>query len=88
MYQLHRVDPTTFVLFAEGADLAFRPNLPDEFAIAAMDGGEARLRAAHRSDPDPLEQAPRAKPLTLVLFYLLVAGTIGMAAWALISFIG
>ncbi len=54
-----------------------------------MNGGvEARLRDSQRSEPDPLKQAPPAKPLTLVLFYLLAAGTVGMAVWALTSIIG
>ncbi len=89
MYQLSRVDPETFVLSAEGDDLTFRPALPDEFAIASMNGAvEAQLRDSPRSVPGPMSQAPPAKPLTLVLFYLLVAGTVGMAVWALTSIIG
>lgn len=89
MYQLNRVDPTTFVLSAEGDDLTFRPNLPDEFAIASMNGGvEVRLPPLQNPDAHVPAQAPPAKPLTLVLFYLLVAVTVGMAVWALISNIG
>ncbi len=88
MYQLSRVDPATFILSAEDQDLTFRPNLPDEFAVASMNGGvEAVPGASTGPEPDIREQAPPAKPLTLMLFYLLVAGTIGMAVWAMISVI-
>jgi hypothetical protein len=40
------------------------------------------------SAPDGPEQAPPPKLFTVVLFYLLAAGTVGMAAWALISILG
>ena len=89
VYQLSRVDPATFVLSAEGEDLTFRPALPDEFAIPSMKGTvEARRGTSQSPDTDTQEQAPPAKPLTLVFFYLLVAGTAAMAVWALTSFIG
>jgi hypothetical protein len=93
-YQLSRADPTTFVLSAEGADLTFRPTSPDEFAIAATHGMAAiqdpgsRRRLRTMSAPDGPEQAPPPSLLTVVLFYLLAAGTVGMAAWALISILG
>lgn len=51
---------------------------------------EAPTPASHRKkvEIDGPEEAPPAKPLTLVLFYLLVAGTVGMLVWALTSIIG
>ena len=89
MYRLGRVDPETFVLSAEGEDLTFRPTHPDEFAIASINGvGGKPVRASHTSGPESPEQAPPPRPLTLVLFYLLVAGTLGMAVWALLSIVG
>ncbi len=89
MYQLNRADPRTFVLSAEGDDLTFRPIFPDEFAIASMNRtGVGQVLVSPIPAPDGPAQAPPAKPLTLVLFYLLVAGTLGMAVWALISIVG
>jgi hypothetical protein len=32
-----------------------------------------------------VEPGPPAKPITLILFYLLVVGTLAMGAWALMS---
>lgn len=94
-YQLSRTATGTFVLSAEGDDLPFRPTRPDEFALAATRGmaavPDANSRRKKRHTPDAAdtsEQAPPAKPPTLVLFYLLVAGTVGMAVWALLSIIG
>lgn len=86
-YTLSRVDPATFLLSAEGVDLTFRPSIPDEFAIASLNNGIDAVRAPRGRGHHLSQQAPPAKPLTLVLFYLLLAGTVGMAAWALVSII-
>jgi len=32
-----------------------------------------------------VEPGPQAKPITLILFYLLVIGTLAMGAWAFMS---
>ncbi|MEX0796969.1 MAG: hypothetical protein WD274_09770 [Acidimicrobiia bacterium] len=54
-----------------------------------MNGGVGALGpASHMSGPNGPEQPPSARPLTLVLFYLLIAGTVGMAVWALASIVG
>lgn len=94
VYQLSRADTATFVLSAEGDNLTFRPTRPDEFAIAATKGMAAvpdpnsRRTKRSMSEPEGPDRAPPPRLLTLVLFYLLVAGTVGMAAWALISMLG
>jgi hypothetical protein len=49
---------------------------------------DSHQKKRHTAGAAGTEQAPPAKPLTLVLFYLLVAGTLGMAVWALTSIIG
>jgi hypothetical protein len=78
------------VLHAENYDLTFRPISPEEFAQAASRGlNDAAPKPSHRKQSgrhrDRVEPGPPAKPITLILFYLLVIGTLAMGAWALMS---
>jgi hypothetical protein len=92
-YSLTRSGDTTFVLRAENADLTFKPSSPDDFAEAASRGLNAtaarpshgRQTGRHRKE---IAGGPPAKPITLILFYLLAIGTLAMGAWALISILG
>jgi hypothetical protein len=92
-YSLTRSGKSTFVLHAENDDLTFKPSSPDEFAQAASRGlNDAALRPSHREKAgrhrDRVGDGPPAKPITLILFYLLAIGTLAMGAWALMSILG
>jgi hypothetical protein len=89
-YSLTRSGKSTFVLHAENYDLTFRPISPEEFAQAASRGlNDAAPKPSHRKQSgrhrDRVEPGPQAKPITLILFYLLVIGTLAMGAWAFMS---
>jgi hypothetical protein len=89
-YSLTRSGKSTFVLHAESYDLTFRPISPEEFAQAASRGlNDAAPKPSHRKQSgrhrDRVEPGPQAKPITLILFYLLVIGTLAMGAWAFMS---
>lgn len=85
-----------FTITAENETLTFVPNNPMTFS-AAMNGGSTSDRAIDTPVEKPAESemvsssetdpVPDPKPVTMVIFYALVAITGTMGLWALISII-
>ena len=87
-FSLTPVGNGAFKLEAENEELTFLPDSPTDFAAAGAGSSEAGTGTtgmALPGDGHVVKEGPPPQPLTLLLFYLLLAGTLAMAVWAAVS---
>ncbi len=84
-----RSDETTFIIHAEAERLPFVPSQPGAFAgaVGLADDKASVPRPPEAEQESEAEEAPAPQPLTVGLFYALVAATLASGVWALVSIV-
>ena len=84
-YQVIDLGSGEFIIESEEDSIPFVPDDPRSFAQVAR--GESAPKGASVTDSWEIQIGPPPKPLTLIGFWVLAAGTAVLGVWGLISLI-